>query len=66
MDHMSLDLVKVIQEERIGEARRARLGGAAQRRRRGTLERFSMRGALGGRSQASTEPLSVACPIPSS
>lgn len=62
MSHMSLDLVKVIQKEQLKRARRARSGSAARQRRRDTREHFSVRGALGIRTN--TEPACVACPVP--
>jgi hypothetical protein len=64
MHHMSFDLVNVIHNDRLERVRRARLGSAA-RRRRGFLERFSLRDALGMQSRENTEPVCVPCPIPS-
>ena len=62
MNHMNLDLVKVIQEERLEHARWERSGSVARQSRRDAREPFSVRGALG--IQAKTEPACVACPVP--
>jgi len=59
---MNLDLVRVIQEERLEHARRARSESAARQNRPDTREPFSVRGVLG--IQAKTEPACVACPVP--
>jgi hypothetical protein len=63
VNHMSLDLVKVIQDEQLERARRVRFRSAARRNRQNARERFSIRDTLGLRANA--EPACVSCPVPS-
>jgi hypothetical protein len=67
VSHLAVEyLVEAIQEERLEEARRARLARSLARgRRRGTLERFSVRRALAKLSPEKTEPVCVPSTNPS-
>ncbi len=62
MNHMNLDLVKVIQKEQLERACRARSGSAVRQSRRDARKPFSVRSTLG--IQAKTKPACVACPVP--